>query len=229
MSKQIPFSFGNFDRFDFESYLPGQNGQVLEHVRALVEGKELKNLYLWGEAGTGKSHLLQAVCTAVSAQGKNPAYLPLNHIDEFTPEMLEGLEEMEMVCIDDLDRIAGKEEWEPAVFHLFNRLRGQQRPLLMTAHASPQGLAIKLPDLQSRLAWDITYHLKPLTDQQRLNVLQQRARLRGFDLPDEVADYLIKRVSRDMHSLLDWLDKLDDASLSAKKKLTVPFVKTLLD
>lgn len=229
MAQQIPFSFGHFDRFDFDSYLPGQNEQTVAYLKRLVAGHEIKNLYLWGEAGTGKSHLLQAMCTSLSILGKKPAYIPLSELDKFSPEMLHGLEQLDLICIDALDHIAGKENWEEAIFHLFNRLREQRRPMVMTARNSPQGLPIALPDLKSRLSWDVVYHLLPLSEAQRLQVLQQRAKLRGFDLPGEVSEYLIKRVSRDMHSLLDWLNKLDDASLVAKKKLTIPFVKQLLN
>ena len=228
MAQQIPFSFARFDRFGFDSYLPGQNEQIIAHLRRLVTGDEAKNLYLWGGAGSGKSHLLQAVCTSASAQGKNPAYIPLLDIHRFAPPMLAGLENLDLVCIDALENLAGKENWELAVFHLFNRLRERQRPCIMAALHSPSGLAVSLPDLKSRLSWDVVYQLQSLTEQQRVEVLRQRARLRGLELPEEVIAYLMKRVCRDMPSLLGWLDKLDDASLAAHKKLTVPFVRQLL-
>jgi DnaA family protein len=99
----------------------------------------------------------------------------------------------------------------------------------MTARHPPKGSPIELADLKSRLAWDHVYHLISLDDALSLQALQRRARSRGFDLPEEVADYLLKRVSRDMHSLFQLLDKLDKETLIAKKKLTIPFVKELLD
>jgi len=228
VAQQIPLSFGHFDRSGFASYLPGPNEHILAYLRRLVAGDELKNLYLWGAAGTGKSHLLQAVCTAASVLGRNPAYIPLSELNKFAPEILEGLEQLSLVCMDGLEHIAGKADWEEAVFHLFNRLREQQRPFIISALSSPQGLAIRLPDLKSRLSWDVVYQLQSLAEKQRVEVLRQRAKLRGFELPEEVISYLIKRVCRDMHSLLDCLNKLDEASLAAKKRLTVPFVKQLL-
>ncbi len=228
-AKQIPLFFGHFERFDFASYLPDQNAQIVACLERLVAGDESKNLYLWGAAGSGKSHLLQAVCTSLSALGKRPAYVPLAELDAFSPAMLEGLEQLDLICMDALDCIAGRADWELAVFNLFNRLREAQRPLIMAAHSSPHGLAISLPDLKSRLAWDVVYHLSPLTEAQCLEVLQQRAGLRGLELSNDVSAYLLKRIARDMHSLLDWLNRLDDASLAAKKKLTVPLVKQLLN
>ena len=104
-----------------------------------------------------------------------------------------------------------------------------QTPLLITAQHSPKGSPIQLADLKSRLAWDHVYHLQTLDEKHSLQALQLRAQSRGFDLPDEVAAYLLKRVARDMHNLFQLLDKLDNASLVAKKKLSIPFVKTLLD
>ena len=143
--------------------------------------------------------------------------------------MLDGLEQLSLVCLDDIDSIAGNEEWEQAIFHLYNRLRDLHTPLLITAGNSPKGSSIKLADLKSRLAWDHVFHLKVLEEKATLRALQKRANSRGFDLSEEVADYLFKRVARDMHSLFQLLDKLDQASLIAKKKLTIPFVKDLLD
>ena len=124
--------------------------------------------------------------------------------------------------------VAGNREWEQAIFHLYNKIRDVHTPLLVTAQHSPKGSPIQLPDLKSRLAWDHVYHLLPLDEKSTLLALQGRARSRGFDLPDEVSDYLLKRVARDMHNLFAILDRLDKASLIAKKKLTVPFIKALL-
>lgn len=227
--RQIPLPFENFKRFDFASYYAGDNGQALQHLQQIAEGEEHKNLYLWGQSGTGKSHLLQAVCTVLSTNGKNTAYLPLSRFKEITPELLEGLEQLDLICIDDLDRISGEEDWEQAIFNLFNGLRENKRPMIMAAQYSPQGIKIKLPDLKSRLAWDLIYHLVPLSENSVITALKHKARLRMFDMPDDVIEYLVKRVSRDSHSLFGLLDKLDEASLVSKKKLTIPFVKELLD
>ena len=187
------------------------------------------NVYLWGRTGTGKSHLLQASCTAAAQAQLNIAYIPLGEAESLSPQLLEGLEDLALICLDDIDSIAGNSEWEQAIFHLYNKLRDVHTPLVITAQHSPKGSPIQLPDLKSRLAWDHVYHLLPLDEKSALLALQGRARSRGFDLPDEVSDYLLKRVARDMHNLFAILDKLDKASLIAKKKLTVPFVKDLLE
>ena len=102
-------------------------------------------------------------------------------------------------------------------------------PFVSAARSSVLGSPLQLADLKSRLAWDQVFHLQTLNDEQALQSLVHRASTRGFDLPEEVGEYLIKRVRRDMHNLFSTLDRLDRASLVAKKKLTIPFVKELLD
>ena len=227
--RQIPLIFNKYEQVDFALYEAGGNDLVLQHLQNITSSKEGKGVYLWGQAGTGKSHLLQAVCAQASKALLNIAYIPLADFKSLSPQMLDGLEQLSLVCLDDIDSIAGNEEWEQAIFHLYNRLRDLHTPLLITAGNSPKGSSIKLADLKSRLAWDHVFHLKVLEEKATLRALQKRANSRGFDLSEEVADYLFKRVARDMHSLFQLLDKLDQASLIAKKKLTIPFVKDLLD
>lgn len=224
-TNQIPLPFVGFDRLDFDSYLPGRNEAALGYVIRTAEGKERGNLYLWGQPGTGKSHLLQAISTRASDHQMSVAYIPLDRIMDLSPGMLQGLEMLDLVCIDNLHLLAGLEEWEQALFHLFNRMRLEQKPLVMTAERSPQNSGIKLPDLRSRLSWDLVFHLQPLDEQGLTQALKQRARSRMFDFPDEVLDYLVKRVSRDANDLFTLLDRLDEASLASKKKITIPFVK----
>jgi DnaA-homolog protein len=226
---QIPLAFTKYEHVDFGLYVAGPNQQALQHLQNIISGEDRKNVYLWGQAGTGKSHLLQALCTEAAKAQLNIAYIPLTEAERLSPQMLEGLEHLALVCLDDIDFIAGNDEWEQAIFHLYNQLRDVQTPLLITAKHSPKGSPIKLPDLLSRLAWDHVYHLQSLDEKNSLQTLQLRAQSRGFDLPDEVAAYLLKRVARDMHNLFQLLDKLDNATLVAKKKLTIPFVKSLLD
>ncbi|MFT5134237.1 MAG: DnaA family protein [Gammaproteobacteria bacterium] len=226
---QIPLTFNKYEQIDFALYEAGRNHLALQHLQNIIGSNERKNVYLWGQGGTGKSHLLQALCSEAAKSELKIAYIPLADAKRLSPEMLKGLEYLELICLDDIDAIAGNSEWELAIFHLYNQLRDAQTPLLITAQHSPKGIPIQLPDLKSRLAWDHVYHLLPLDENTSLKALQKRAQSRGFDLPNEVAEYLLKRVSRDMHNLFHLLDKLDKASLIAKKKLTIPFVKVLLD
>jgi len=187
------------------------------------------NVYLWGESGTGKSHLLQAACTLAAASDRKAIYLPLKGEAGITPELLQDVDTLDLVCIDDIDRAAGIAQWEMAIFNLYNRLQSGKRTLVVSADAPPAGIPVALPDLKSRLSAAIAWHLSPLSEAERLQALQQRAKVRGFELPDEVMDFLSRRVARDMHTLFDWLDRMDIASLSQQKKLSVPFVRALLN
>ena len=109
-AEQIPLPFGNFERFDFESYLPGPHQQVVHQLQRIVVGEEITNVYLWGTVGTGKSHLLQALCSQASDHQRTAAYIPFSQIDNFSPALLQGLEQLDIVCIDDLQQISGREE-----------------------------------------------------------------------------------------------------------------------
>lgn len=228
-ASQLPLSFGETETFSFDQFLSGENNEVIQKLHSVVDDPQSEAIYIWGAKGAGKSHLLQALCKSLSDNEQRSVYLPLSQHQKFTPQILEGLEELSVVCLDDIDQIAGDEKWELEIFHLFNRIKEENHLLIITAHSAPQGIEFKLADLDSRMNWGLIYQLQELDESEKLIALQQRARARSFELPDEVGDYLIKRVPRDMHALFDFLDKLDMASLVAKRKLTIPFVRELLE
>ena len=229
MSSQILLPFGNFEHFSFESFLAGNNQQVVDSLKNTASGKHTAFLYVWGNKGTGKSHLLQASCGHASQHNLKPVYIPLSEHTKLSPDILSGLETLDLVCIDDVDSIAGDVEWERAFFNLYNSILETKKSLFATSIKSPFGNAIALPDLKSRLASGVTYHLKYLAEDERLSAVKQRAEKRGLELSDEVLDYLSRHVARDMHTLFNWLDRMDEATLVSKKKLTVSLLRQLLD
>jgi len=135
---------------------------------------------------------------------------------------------MSLVCLDDVQALTGHDEQEEALFHLYNRIRESGGRLLVAANASPAGLAPRLPDLRSRLLWGPVFHLHRLDDAGRLAALQLRADRRGFQLNNDVGTYLLHRHPRDMAKLFELLEQLDHASLTAQRRLTIPFVRSLL-
>ena len=143
--------------------------------------------------------------------------------------MLEDVERLDLGAIDALARVVGRKRWEEALFHAFNRLRDSGKRLLIAADRPPRQLDIKLADLASRLTWGMTFHLRQLSDEDRMQALKLRAHLRGMELPDEVARYILHRGARELSELFRSLEVLDNASLSAQRKLTIPFVKKALD
>ncbi|BAN97392.1 dnaA regulatory inactivator Hda [Plautia stali symbiont] len=173
--------------------------------------------------------MLHAACAEMSARGEAVGYVPLDKRTWFVPEVLEGMENLALVCIDNIECIAGEAEWEMVIFDLYNRIleTGKTR-LLITGDRPPRQLNLGLPDLASRLDWGQIYRLQPLSDEDKLQAMQLRAGLRGFELPEDVGRFLLKRLDREMRTLFDTLDRLDRASISAQRKLTIPFVKEAL-
>ncbi len=225
---QIPLPLSGTDQLTFDIYCGAENALALTEMQSAANGSSARNIYLWGDAGTGKSHLLHAACCAATAAGRRAVLVPLAQCQQLSPELFESLETFDLVCIDDLDAIASEPAWEQGLFHLFNRMREAKHPLLLAARTSPAGCAVALQDLKSRLGWDLVLRLSPLQEEERFTALRRRAQLRGLEIPDEVLDYLARRIARDMHSLFAWLDRLDRESLSAGKRLTVPFVRELM-
>jgi DnaA family protein len=219
--KQLPLWFGRREGLTFDDYLPGANSEVVDLLRRGTE----PYAYLWGPAGVGKSHLLQATCRARGAA----AYLPLGELVDLDPGIVEGLEGLEVVCLDDVGRVVGHQVWERALCDLYNRLRESGVALRVAAGAPPRALGLELADLTSRLGWGPIYHLQGLDDTGKAAALRLRARSRGLDLPEEVARYLLRRWPRDNASLFGLLERLDHVSLAAQRRLTIPFVRAVLD
>jgi DnaA family protein len=228
-SGQIPLALDAQQQPGFDLFVIGGNGAACENAKKIATGDLQSNLYLWGATGTGVTHLLQAACKLAAEQGRQTAYIPLREHADLDPGMLENMEVLDLVCVDDIDQIGGQPAWEQALLHLYNRRRDSKHSVLIGAHASPQNLELGLPDLKSRMAWDLVYHLKALADEDKIELLQRRAAARAFSLPQDVAAYLVTRVRRDPHHLIALLDKLQNATLAEKRKLTVPFVKSILD
>jgi DnaA family protein len=221
--RQLPLAVRLRDIAIFDTFEPGPNGAV---VAVLADPAAAgPAAWIWGPEGSGKSHLLQAACAA----HPGAAYLPADDLLPAGPGGLEGWDERPLVCIDDVDRLAGRQEWELAAFALFNRLWERGSRLVVSASAGPAATRFALADLQSRLAWGGVFRLEPLSDPQRAAALRRRAAHRGFELPQEAAAYLLRRLPRDMRALCGWLDKLDTASLAAGKRLTLPFVKAVME
>lgn len=236
VKQQLTLRFGWRDGFSFSNYLAATNEPAVIYLQQMLatiaddpESAVVEHfVYLWGGAGSGKSHLLQAVCQQIADAGLPVAYLPLSDPDFNQPEMFNELEQLSLVCIDDVQNVAENSEIEEALFHLYNRMREENKILLVASDAAPNALAIRLADLRSRLTWGPVFHLLNLNDEDKVSALRLRAEARGFDLPEEVAQFLIRRSSRDMSSLFTLLDKLDEASLSQHRKLTIPFVRDLI-
>ncbi|MGO9931487.1 MAG: DnaA regulatory inactivator Hda [Steroidobacteraceae bacterium] len=206
----------------FESFAPGLNAEVVAALRLAHPTP----LWLWGGHGCGKTHLLQAVC---SSAGDTAAYFPLHRSAAMPPEALAGFEHTRVLCIDDVDAVAGDEAWERALFRLFNEAAELRTRLIFAARVAPRQAPWTLKDWRSRAAACVVYQLRELDDEGRIEALRLRAAQRGLQLPYETSEYLLKRMPRDLPSLFEILDALDEASLVAQRRLTIPFIRDALE
>ncbi|ART79788.1 DnaA inactivator Hda [Oceanisphaera avium] len=213
----------------FASFYPGDNAQLITALKNAAIGQGDNLLYFWGQEGSGRSHLLHAACAELDSEQAVAGYISLDLHPQMSPHILDGMEQLALVCLDNLDAIAGVASWEQAVFNFFNRRHEKGvGSLVVTANHAPRHVGLRLADLASRLDWGVAYQLKPLDDEGKLSALQLRSELRGFKLPTDVGRFLLSRLSRDMNTLLAALDLLDNASFQAKRKISTPFAKEVL-
>ncbi|MGH8378271.1 MAG: DnaA regulatory inactivator Hda, partial [Gammaproteobacteria bacterium] len=225
-SGQLPLPITLDEGATFENFHAAANQAAVQALVTLARQGGERALFLWGGDGRGKSHLLQAACRLATVSNRRAIYLPMSQAVLLNPEVVDNLDSYGLVCVDDVHRVAGIEPWQRALVVLFDALAGNGGSFVATARTAPNAVKRLLPDLASRLAWGPVFQLEPLTDEEKITALKQRARRRGFDLPDETAHFLLKRQQRDMHGLCATLDALDTASLVAQHRLTVPFVKS---
>ncbi|MFO1466477.1 MAG: DnaA regulatory inactivator Hda [Steroidobacteraceae bacterium] len=217
--KQLPLGVRLRTAAVFENFHAGPNLEALEALRSGTDP-----LWIWGPPASGKTHVLQAACAA----SEGPcAYIPIAD-GLLPPAALEGLENLTLLCIDDVERAAGVEAWERALFRLFNAALETRCRLVFAARLAPGGLPWNLPDWASRAGACRIYQLRLLEDAGRIEALRLRAEARGLELPRETAEYLLRRMPRDQRTLFDLVDALDEASLVAQRRLTVPFVRDAL-
>lgn len=181
-----------------------------------------------GDSDTGKSHLLQAACHLAEQRGQGAVCISIRELIPFGPEALTGLERHGVVCLDDLDLVAGDGHWEEAVFHLYNRVLDGGGLLMVSLSEVPAALPFGLADLGSRLAHGLLIQLGVYRDEDRLRILMARAEQRGMVMSEDVAGFIMRRAPRRLGELLGLLDTLDENSLQAQRRLTIPFVKTVM-
>lgn len=225
---QLTLGFLLREELSFANFLAKRNQEVVYNIHQCVEKKANQFIYLWGRHGVGKTHLLNAACSLLPQNTAPAAYISLSTHQELSVECLDGLEGLDLVCVDDIDAVANNGTWEQALFHLYNRIKQSATSLIITGSSVPDDLGLCLKDLVSRLKWGLVLHINELHDPDKLRALQDRAVGRGFELPDSVGAYLLSHYARDTHALFALLDKLDQESLVAQRKLTIPFVKGLL-
>jgi DnaA family protein len=231
---QLPLNIRLSEVNRFSNFDPGQNEELVALLKDSITAlsaesrSHVETIFIWGSAGSGKTHLLQAACQLARDLEMESVYLPLGEAGVDQPEILDDLYSLPLVCVDNVQLIAGQASWEAALFRLYEGIRDRGTLLIASEHA-PAESGFNLPDLVSRFQRGLVYGLRSLNHEQRMWVLRQRARLRGLEISDEAAAYIEKHFSRDMLSLVRLLEQLDHESLVQQRKITVPFIKSFLE
>ncbi len=213
----------------FDTFVNSNENELLLLLKDLTKlTHEPRQIFIWGASQTGKTHLLQSVCNLTINTNQKAFYVSFKDLVDIDSNILKDLHQLDIVCLDDVDIILGKKEWDLALFQLINELRISNKSLVMTAIFNPNNAQLSLPDLASRLIWGPVYKLNHLTDQEKETALQLHAKARGFEISSEVCSYLLKRYPRELTKLVQLLDQLDQQSLVQQRKITVPFVKSVL-
>lgn len=225
---QLPLALRYPPDQSLESFIAATPGAIAQ-LRALAEGAGADWLYLTGVAGTGKTHLALALCAAAEQAGRRSAYLPLAAASGRLGDALDALEGNDVVALDGLETIAGNRDDEIALFDFHNRARSAGLNVLYTARVAPETLSLELPDLRSRLSQNARLVLHPLDDASRADLLRDRAQRRGLVLEEAAIDWMLSRTDRNLASLVALLDRLDRESLAAQRRITVPFLRQVME
>jgi len=199
----------------FDNFVAGRNQELLAGLHLALSGSTSERcLYLWGATGSGKSHLLQA-CVSVAQNMHHDALYARASVPELA----------DMVAVDDVEML--DDEGQIALFNLYNRMRDSGGMLLVCGSQSPMNLDLR-PDLRTRLGWGLVYQVHGLSDEEKAQALSRHAQERGFTLSHEVMQYLLRHGRRDLPSLLEVLDALDEHSLRLHRTPSVPLLKEVL-
>jgi DnaA family protein len=215
--RQIPLPLAGPAVPSFDSFLPGANAAVVEHLRSLVMPGA--PVYLWGPSGSGKSHLLQALSHAVQQRGQRAVtFLPL-HDNAVQPDWA-------LAVIDDCESLDDAAQAD--AFRLFVDAAETGTQIVAAGRVPPVDLPLR-EDLRTRLGWGPVFALQPLTEEPSRAVMRREADRRGIFLSDEVMDHLLTRFARDLKHLMLLLDRLDDFALARSRNVTVPLIRQMLD
>ncbi len=228
MPRQLLLPVRLHDIASFENFFPGQNLELVSQlIKVASNDKQSAHMiYFYGDGACGKTHLLHAVCRLANQSGLSVGYVPLGD-ENMTLDVLEDMAVSDVVCLDDIHKIAGKEKWERAILDVYEQSRARAGNMIVAGDQSLENLPLSLADLKSRLASELSYGVMPLTDNEKSQALKLRAQTRGIKLPQDVISYVLKRYPRDTHSLFGLLDQIDDLSLTKGRRVTIPLIREL--
>ncbi len=232
MFVQLPLKIGLRDDACFETFVTEQESLAvaLNALQTALKQPQGNAFYLYSESGSGKTHLLQAACRYVTEKGQASVYLPMKDDGlPLVPDVLSGLEQTPLVCLDDMEDIIGHKKWELALANLLTKSSVQGHNVILAGELPVVDWSLVTPELTKALMTVLPIKLTSLHEKEEvIQALQRHAKRLGFELPLEVGNYLVKQFSNDLQELLAVLKMLDQATLVEKRRLTLPFVKQVL-
>jgi len=228
MAKQLLLNIKLNDQSHFENFYFTENALAVHTLKRFIHIKE-NFIYLWGKEGVGKTHLLQACCHDYQLKNRPIIYIPLKQHRTFSPEILKGLDQVDLVCLDDVDAILTQPSWEESLFHCYNALQQTDKKLIISASTPPKHLPCMLADLKSRYMQGLILSLQELTDTEKFQAIHMRIKNRGLVVNDDVITFLMNHYPRNLKALFYALDRLEEASLRQQRRLTIPFIKRWLE
>ncbi|NII11535.1 DnaA regulatory inactivator Hda [Oleiagrimonas sp. C23AA] len=229
MNQQLPLALRWPRRQRFEHFHAGSNAGAVDAMQCAATDEGAPWVVLTGPRGSGKTHLLLAACQAAADAGRWVQYLPLGALlGTVADTVRRSSEGAQLLALDDVHVVAGDAAVEHALFDVYNRCKAEGVNVVFATDTAPSQLALKLPDLRSRLGACQLQALKPLDEAERRDILRTHAAARGIELDDAVMSWLFGHYERDLGALQDLLERLDRASLAAKRRITVPFLRDFL-
>jgi DnaA family protein len=231
MTGQTVLPISHDDDVSLAGFVGSKNALLVSELLSLINGGRSKSvIFIWGEKGSGKTHLLEACCKLALANSRTGIYLNLQSAHNDTGDIgiiLDSLPSETLLCVDNLDAVSSSHDALEKLFAVYEKIIPNSGSMVVAASTPLNRLGLQLKDLESRLSLGGVYQIFPLNDEDKRVALQQRAKNRGFALDDSVVDFILAHHSRDTRALFSLLDKLDNASLRSQRKITIPFIKTL--
>ena len=224
--KQLTFPWNTINKSSLEGFYTSKDNL---HLVSILKDKTFHDdLFIYGSKESGKTYLLQAMCNSYSSDNKSSLYIPLKKAMNYGVEIFESLENIQLICLDGIENVISKIEWEKAIFNLINKTLISKSRLIITSSEDLESLNFVLPDLESRLRKIESYELTPIQDKDILDALIYISKLKSINLGDKEARYLVTYAQRNISNLVKILESLDQLSMEMKRKITIPLIKEVI-
>ncbi len=222
---QIPLPLSFDKRFSLDNYIAENSDYIGQNLTALFDETGEPLIGLWGGTDSGKTHLLNAC-----AHYARHCHVQFHLFDalqllEADAESFSDFPQGSVLGVDNLDLLAGNRDWEESFYQLVNRVKTGEIRFVFSLSRNPRDIGFRLPDLKSRLMWGLLISLKSPDDEQLIEVLKARAKLLGLEMSDGALNYLLTHYSRKLSEQMKLLYQLDHASMSSKRKITIPLIR----